>query len=202
MEMKDITALFFSAVSIVISIYTFWLVQFNRGRLMMTRPTYLCLSRDAGPNWPKIFIRTCLYSTGSKGLAIENIYLRVYQKGGAVFIFDYWGHTDGGGRLTIGSGLYVGPTGVSNDHHFNFRGEPSLFLPMTGGYRIEVYATIVGNDPIRISEIEFEINGKQSAEMVQIPNRKLEFYWNATQEKYLGEIRRQNSVPDRSSSAS
>ena len=95
-DVKDIVSLVLSAASVVISAYTFWLVQFNRGRLMMTRPTYICLRRDVGPNWPKIFIRTCLYSTGAKGMAVKNLYLRVHQPHDREFIFDFWGHTDSG----------------------------------------------------------------------------------------------------------
>lgn len=196
--MKDIVSLVLSAASVVISAYTFWLVQFNRGRLMMTRPTYICFRRDIGPNWPKIFIRTCLYSTGAKGMAVENLYLRVHQHHDREFIFDFWGHTDSG-RLTIGSGLYVGPTGVASDHHFNFRGDPALFLPEPGTYRVEVFATVAGKRPKQISEIKFDINGDQSAEMVQILDRQLDLCWDAVQGKFVGEIRRETSVPVRSS---
>ncbi|MGC5953436.1 hypothetical protein LDP04_22625 [Ralstonia pseudosolanacearum] len=193
MDMKDIASLVLSTVSVVISAYTFWLVQFNRGRLMMTRPAYICFGRDAGPSWPKIFIRTCLYSTGAKGVAVESLHLRVHQTCDREFVFDYWGHTDNG-RLTIGSGLYVGPNGVASNHHFNFRGNPSLFVAEPGTYRVEVFATVAGKRPNRISEIEFDINGEQSAEMVQILDRQLELVWDAAQSKYVGEIRRENAA--------
>ncbi|WP_321890717.1 hypothetical protein [Paraburkholderia tropica] len=187
--MKDAISLVLSAISVAISAYTFWLVQFNRGRLMMTRPTYLSLKRDPGPNWPKLFMRTCLYSTGAKGMAVENLYLFVHQTLDRRFVFDYWGHTDSG-QLTIGSGLYVGPTGIANDHHFNFRSNPDEFLPEPGDYRIEVFATVAGKKPIKISELEFVIDNHQSAELIQIPsNRQLDLVWDATQEKYIGEVR-------------
>jgi hypothetical protein len=195
---KDIVSLVLSAVSVVIAAYTFWLVQFNRGRLMMTRPTYICVGRDAGPNWPKIFIRTCLYSTGAKGIAVENLYLRVHQPHGGECVFDFWGHTDSG-RLTIGSGLYVGPTGVASDHHFNFRGDATSFLPEPGMYRVEVFATVAGKPPKRISAIGFGINSDQSAEMVQIPDRQLDLCWDAVRGKFVGDIRRETLVPVRRS---
>ena len=180
MEFKDAISLLFSGVSVVISLYTFWLVQFNRGRLKMTRPTYACLKRDAGPNWPKLFIRTCLYSTGTKGRAVENLFLRVHRDGFS-YLFDFWGHTDSG-RLTIGSGLFVGPTGTANDHHFNLRGAPDTLLFIAGTYRVEIFATVVGRGSRKIGEFEFDINGQQAAELIQIPSRQLDLYWSENQD--------------------
>jgi hypothetical protein len=199
MHMKDIASLVLSAVSVAISAYTFWLVQFNRGRLKMTQPTYVCFRRDTGPNWPKIFIRTCLYSTGAKGMAVENLYLLVRQAHNREFVFDFWGHTDSG-KLTVGSGLYVGPTGVASDHHFNFRGDPGLFLPEPGTYRVEVFAAVAGHKPRPISKIEFDVNGDQSAELLEIPDRQLDLYWDALKGRFAGEIRRDTSVLARRSS--
>ncbi|MET3448167.1 hypothetical protein [Ralstonia sp. 1138] len=199
MELKDIFSLVFSGASVATSAYTFWLVQFNRGKLKMTRPTYICLKRDAGPNWPKLFIRTCLYSTGAKGMAIENLFLRVH-KDGQSYLFDFWGHTDGG-RLTIGSGLFVGPTGVANDHHFNLRGAPDALLYTAGTYRVEIFATVAGRKSRKISDVEFDIDGHQSAELVQIPSRQLDLYWNADQGQYVGEIRLGEPTPPQRSSA-
>lgn len=186
MELKDIIALVLSGASGVISAYTFWLVQFNRGKLKMTRPTYACLKRDAGPNWPKLFIRTCLYSTGAKGMAVENLFLRVH-KDGQTHLFDFWGHTESG-RLTIGSGLFVGPTGVANDHHFNLRGAPDMLMFESGAYRIEIFATVAGKRSRKVSEIEFNISGGQAAELIQIPSRQLDLYWKEDQGRYIGEI--------------
>ncbi|WP_226382993.1 MULTISPECIES: hypothetical protein [Burkholderia] len=187
MELKDIFTLVLSGVSVVVSAYTFWLVQFNRGKLKMTRPTYVCLKRDAGPNWPKLFIRTCLYSTGTKGMAVENLFLHVH-KDGQIYRFNLWGHTDSG-RLTIGSGLFVGPTGIASDHHFNLRGAPDTLLYGMGTYKVEIFAAVAGRRGTKISEIEFDITGQQSAELVRIPSQQLDLYWNAEQERYDGEIR-------------
>jgi hypothetical protein len=197
--MKEIVSLVLSAVSVAISAYTFWLVQFNRGRLKMTQPTYVCVRRDLGPNWPKIFIRTCLYSTVAKGVVVENLYLLVRQSRNLEFVFDFWGHTDNG-KLTVGSGLYVGPTGVASDHHFNFRGDPGLFLPEPGTYQVEVFATVAGHKPRPISKIEFDVNSDQSAELLEIPDRQLDLYWDELKGKFAGEIRRDTSVLPRRSS--
>jgi hypothetical protein len=92
----------------------------------------------------KIFLRTCLFTTGTKGRVIENMFLKVRQ-GQGTYRFDFWGHTENG-KLTLGSGLFVGPTGVASDHHFNPRessGDEFLFID--GEYLIEVFATVVGS---------------------------------------------------------
>lgn len=192
MEFKDVISLLLSGVSVVVSAYTFWLVQFNRGTLKMTRPMYVCLKRDSGPDWPKLFIRTCLYSTGIKGLAVENIFLRVY-KNGQSYLFDYWGHTDSG-RLTIGSGLFVGPTGTTNDHHFNLREKSGALLFVAGAYKVELFATVVGKKSQKIGDIEFEIDNQQAAELIQIPSRQLDLYWSADDECYVGDVRQSDPV--------
>jgi len=192
MEFKDAISLLFSGVSLVISFYTFWLVQFNRGKLKMTRPNYICLKRDAGPNWPKLFIRTCLYSTGAKGIAVENLFLRVH-KDEVSYLFDFWGHTDSG-HLTIGSGLFVGPMGTANDHHFNLRGAPDSLIFAAGTYEVEIFATVVGRESRKIGEIEFDITGYQAPELIQIPDRQLDLYWSTDEREYLGEVRSQEST--------
>lgn len=187
MGLKDVISLLLSGASFVVSVYTFWLVQFNSGTLKMTRPTYVCLKRDAGSNWPKLFIRSCLYSTGAKGVAVENLFVRAY-KDGQSYLFDYWGHTESG-RMTIGSGLFVGPTGTTNDHHFNLRGKPNTLLFASGTYKIDIFATVVGKKSQKIGDIEFDIDGQQSAELIQIPSRQLDLYWSADEEHYIGDVR-------------
>jgi hypothetical protein len=77
----------------------------------------------------------------TKGRVIQSMFLRVHNRGGT-HLFDFWGHTEGG-KLTLGSGLFVGPTGIACDHHFNpHRG--SGFRYVEGEYRIEIFAVLVG----------------------------------------------------------
>jgi hypothetical protein len=159
----------------------------------MTRPTYLCLKRDPGTNWPKFFMRTFMYSTGAKGLAVENLFLRV-RKDDESYRFDFWDHSESG-KLTVGSGLFVGPTGVVADHHFNLRGSPDTLLFAAGTYTVEVFAVLIrgrffgrGGNPM-LTEIEFDIDGQQSAELIQILSRELHLYWDADERRYVGEIR-------------
>src|SRR5579863_8239434 len=91
-----------AVASFGLSLYTLWLTQ-RRGELCMTQPTLVFLGRDGPGNRPKIFLRTLLYSTGSKGWVIDGMYLRVYQRDWS-YVFDGWayGETD---KLSPGSGL-------------------------------------------------------------------------------------------------
>ena len=127
-----------SVASFGLAGYALWVAQFNHGRLRMTQPTLLCLKRELTPSIPKIFLRTLLFTTGNKGTVIQSMFLRVHHPGGT-FTFDFWGHTEGG-KLTLGSGLFVGPTGVACDHHFNPHSGSHDLLFVPGRYRIEVFA--------------------------------------------------------------
>lgn len=191
MDIKDYITWGLTVISLVISGYTFWLVQFNRGKLRMTQPTYVCLKRDIDPTWPKLFLRTCLYSTGAKGLAIENLLARVHQND-STYVFDYWGHTEDTGSkdLIIGSGLFVGPSGVSHNHHFNLRNSADEFLYAAGSYRIEIVATVVGRPSFTLMELAFEVDGQQSAELIQRPQAaQLDLYWDSEGRTYNGDVR-------------
>lgn len=191
-SLKDVLTIGISGVSLAVSIYAVWVAQFNRGRLKMTRPTLLCLKREMPSGLPKIFLRTCLFTTGSKGRVIESMFLRVRHAYGT-FTFDFWGHTETG-RLTLGSGLYVGPGGVASDHHFNPRRDASVdFLYVAGDYQVDVFATIVGQKkPKLLHRLNFFVDGIQSAELVQIPTREMYLVWNADTRSYDGHVRHEN----------
>jgi hypothetical protein len=89
-SLKDILTIGISVVSPLVSAYAVWVAQFSRGRLRMTRPRLLCLKRESPSGLPKIFLRTCHFTTGSKGRVIEGMYLRIRQ-GQEEFTFDSWG---------------------------------------------------------------------------------------------------------------
>src|SRR5437879_3251360 len=125
--MKDIFTILLAAASFILSLYTLWVTQLHRGRLKMTRPSLVCFKREMPSGRPKIFLRTLLFTTASKGRVIENMYLRVHQPSG-MYIFDFWGYAGESEKLTLGSGLFVGPTGVAFNHHFNPRHDSSDFL--------------------------------------------------------------------------
>jgi hypothetical protein len=95
------------------------------------------------------------------------------------------------GKLTLGSGLFVGPAGVTCDHHFNPRRSSDDFLFYAGDYRVEIFAVVLGKSkPLKSTELAFAIDGQQSAELIQIPDLGLFLRWNADIRKYEGAIDR------------
>jgi hypothetical protein len=187
--LKDTVTSTLAVASFLLSLVTLWLTQFRHGRLKMSQPTLICLKREMPAVRPKIFLRTLLFTTGSKGIVVENMYLRVHQPMGT-FLFDFWGHTDAG-KLTLGSGLYVGREGVACDHHFNPRHGSEEFLFHDGAYRVEVYATAVGRkQPWKLMEVTFTVDGQQAAELIQILNRELFLFWNPETRTYEAQVER------------
>lgn len=185
----SIITVLMSAASFVLSGYALWVAQFNHGRLKMTQPTLLCLKRELTAPIPKIFLRTLLFTTGNKGTVIQNMFLRVHHPGGT-YTFDFWGHTEGG-KLTLGSGLFVGPTGVACDHHFSPRSDSTDFLFLDGRYRVEVFAAdIRRSKPEPLMELTFTVDGQQAAELVQITDTALYLLWNADSCAYEGRVER------------
>lgn len=194
--LKDVITILISVASLLLSGYAIWVAQFNHGRLKMTQPTLLCLKREFPGARPKIFLRTCLFTTGTKGHVIENMFLNVRQ-GHGTYKFDFWGHTENH-KLTLGSGLFVGSTGVVSDHHFNPRENfCDDFLFIDGEYFIEVFATIVGRKRSeKLMDLTFNVNGLQAAELIQIPTRELYLLWNADTRSYDGHVRHDNKPLD------
>jgi len=191
--LKDVITVVISCASLVLSAYAIWVTQFKHGRLRMTQPTLLCLKREFPGARPKIFLRTCLFTTGTKGRVIENMYLIVHQAGGTCR-FDFWGHTEHG-KLTLGSGLFVGSTGVASDHHFNPHEYYSNdFLFMDGEYKVDVFATVVGRKKSdRLMSLNFAMNSVQAVELVQIPTREFYLLWNPQTRSYDGHVRHDNN---------
>jgi hypothetical protein len=196
-SLKDLFTISISVLSLLLSAYAVWVTQFNHGRLRMTRPTLLCLKRDLPSGVPKIFLRTCLFTTGSKGRVIENMFLRVRQAQG-FFTFDFWGHTTESGKLTLGSGLSVGPTGVASDHHFNpSEGAVVDFLYVDGDYEVEVFASVIGRkEPQLLHRLRFSVSSTQAAELIQIPTREMYLFWSADRSSYKGNVRHENRSHD------
>lgn len=183
----------FSVSSLTISLLTVWLTQFRRGTLKMTRPTLICLKREQPSNLPKLFFRALLYSTASKGCGVEQLYAEISTDYGS-YLFDFWGATEGR-ELTLGSGIHVGQTGVSANHHFNPRADAKEFLFVQGTYRVEVFARIVGTTrPKKLDEIRFEVNNLQAGALAQIMDLELYLYRDAKSGHYQSELRRNNEV--------
>jgi hypothetical protein len=84
-----------------------------------------------------------------------------------------------GGKLTLGSGLFVGPTGIACDHHFNPH-RCSDFHYVEGGYRIEIFVVPVGKEQsTKLMEVAFTVGVQSVADFVRFKDMALFLEWNA-----------------------
>jgi len=172
-----------------LSVFTLWAAQFRRGNLQMTHPTLICFKFDWPRRRPKIFLRSLLFSTASRGRVIEAMLLKVHGPVG-VMTFDYWGHTEAG-KLTLGSGLFVGQTGVASDHHFNPHMGVQQFEFWQGEYKIDVFAKIVGMEERRkLASLSVVLSGDAAAEINQFEEAAIYFWWDGEALKYDPQIER------------
>lgn len=133
-----------SCLALTVSALTFWFSFLHKGRLRMTKPTTIFFGPDGrGFNGePKVYLRTLLYTTGKRGLVIENMFVRL-RRGESVQTFNVWVY--GEGRLVRGSGLFVNTEGVTLDHHFLHPRDGTRFEFLPGSYTLEVFASVVGS---------------------------------------------------------
>jgi hypothetical protein len=183
----------FSAVlalgSFGLSAYTFWLTKFHRGRLCMTRPTMVCMTREQPSNRPKIFLRSLLYSTSARGWVVESMYLRLHQRNWS-YIFDIWVYGEAE-KLSLGSGLFVSQTGAPYNHHFNLCRTEREFTWWDGDYRLEVFANLVGmKSAQKLTEINFNLGGEHMGEVVNFSDAGIFFEWDAATGKYRCHVER------------
>jgi hypothetical protein len=178
-------------ISIVISILSLclsgviaWLTLFSRGTLRLTRPAFIAFCYDIGRNHaplPKIFIRALLYSTGKRGHVVENMFL-IVRRNHEREVFNIWGHGDE--KLSRGSGLFVGETGIVCNHHFNPASESASFAFLPGRYEIQVFATLPGQrSPICLHTLTLEV--QDSAKLSrQNPDASVWFDWHPNENRY------------------
>lgn len=154
----DYVSISISLVSLAISLGTFWLTSLRRGRLAMTNPTIVFFGWDFEPKaTPKVFIRTLLFSTASRGQFVEGLYATIRGPSDER-TFGFWGHGPTK-ELMAGSGLYVDRTGYSANHHFvlSVHEDPYAFKP--GNYEIDVIANVVGRSkPRKLSTIKLRLS--------------------------------------------
>lgn len=132
-----------SIVSLAVSLGTFWLAFVDRGRLKMTNPTIVFFGYDMAPRaTPKVFLRTLLYSTASRGQVVEGMFAKVRHRGGEQ-VFGLWGYGETE-KLTAGSGLYISKIGLSANHHFVLSVHENEYRFEQGDYAIDVFASVIG----------------------------------------------------------
>ena len=142
-----------SIISLAVSLGTFWLAFLRGGALKMTTPTVIFFGYDVVPKvTPKVFLRTLLYCTATKGKIIEGMYVNVRHRDSEQ-VFGFWGYGETE-KLTVGSGLHVSQTGVSANHHFVLSVHAGGYAFDAGEHLITVFARIVGDKkPTQLAQI-------------------------------------------------
>jgi len=209
--MTDPVALTLSALALAISATTAWLTLFRRGTVKMTQPTVIFFGPDTPrsrdePALPRVFLRTLLFSTSKRGRVIENMYVAL-SRNETHQNFNIWVYGDRE-KLVRGSGLFVGETGVTTNHHFLAPSDASSFRFIAGQYRVEVFVHLLGdrNRKLLFSQI-LEIT-RDIAAMLEEPHTGLYFDWGPDASRYVphadkhapspgpeGFIELQNTIP-------
>ena len=193
-------AIVISSLALLVSAFTAWLTLFRRGELRMTQPTVVFFGPDGGRRdgeTPplKVFLRTLLYSTSSRGQTVESMHVNL-QRGESKQNFSIWvyGEPD---RLARGSGLYVGLDGVACNHHFLLPDDGSNFPLLPGLYTVRVYAKRVRDGaPRQLSQIVLSLSESHARELQQ-EDAGIYFDWGPDQQSYHAhvEIRRATPLP-------
>src|SRR5262249_30421219 len=120
---------------------------------------------------------------------IESMYVRLHNRAGT-HIFDFWGYGEAD-KLSLGSGLFVGQTGITYNHHFILRRDKNEFLFLDGDYRLDVFASVVGDRvPSKLMEINLSVDSQTAAEMVQIVQLGAFFEWDIDAGAYTVRLER------------
>lgn len=149
-QMTDPTSLTIASISLLVSATTAWLTLFHRGTIKISRPSVLYFGPDSYNRQrksPKVYIRTLLFSTSKRGRVIESMHVS-FSRGEARQNFSIWVYGERG-KLVRGSGLFIGETGVSLDHHFLTPPNEAAFKFCEGGYRLEIFIRILGEETDR-----------------------------------------------------
>lgn len=174
-----------SCLALVVSSVTAWLTFFRKGRLVMTQPTVVFLGPD-GPMFEagkcKVYLRTLLYSTAKRGHVVESLYLSL-QRNETKQNFNIWVYGEKG-DLKRGSGLFVPQEGVTFDHHFLLPEDGAAFKFLAGGYRLSVFARLVGQrTSTQLMAIHLSISEAQAKSLSE-PSTGIYFDWGPDQQSY------------------
>lgn len=196
--MADPVSTAISVLALSVSAATAWLTLFRRGTVKMTQPTVIFFGPDSGranePPLPKVFLRALIFATPKRGRVIENMYVAL-SRNETRQNFNIWVY--GNGKLTRGSGLFVGETGVEANHHFLIPRDGSAFHFTEGRYRMNVFAKLLGDrsQTLLFSQV-LEIS-HESAIHLEDADAGLYFDWGPDSARYLQYVDRRPMPPTR-----
>ncbi len=190
-DMTPTLALIVSCLALLVSATTGWLTLFRKGTIRMTQPTVIFFGQEVSerhgrPHSPKVFLRTLLVSTSKRGRVIESMYVSL-TRSESHQSFGVWVHGDE--RLTRGSGLFVGETGVSANHHFMMPPDDRPnFAFSAGNYRIDVYAKLLGDrSNLLLFSQQLELQSEH-ATLLRNPQAGVYFDWGQESQRYLAHV--------------
>lgn len=197
--MSEWVAVGISGLALVISSVTAWLTLFRSGALRMTQPTVVFFGPDGGRSEEesprlKVFLRTLLYSTSQRGQTIESMHVSL-QRGESKQNFSIWVYGDD--QLARGSGLHVGQSGVSCNHHFLLPNDGAAFRLLSGQYTVTVYAKrVVDRRPRELASLVLTITESQAKDLER-DDAGIYFDWGPDQQAYQThiEIRKPKPLP-------
>ena len=196
--MADPITLSVAVLALAISATTAWLTLFRRGTIKMTQPTVIFLGPDAPRadekvSSPKIFLRCLLFSTSKRGRVIESMYATL-SRNETRQNFNIWVYGDE--KLVRGSGLFVGETGVSANHHFLTPNDGSSFIFSEGTYRLQIFARLLGDQASKLlfaQSLEIE---REVSTALKESGTGLYFDWGPDSSRYLSHIEKRPPSPD------
>ena len=125
----------------------------------MTKPHVVFFGFDDVPPkiTAKIFLRGLLYSTASRGQVVEGMFAKLVR-GGSEQAFGFWGYGETT-RLSVGSGLFVGQSGIAVNHHFVLSVHEAEYEFVAGAYSVEVFARLAGvRSPRRLQKVQIVVS--------------------------------------------
>lgn len=131
----------------------------------MTRPSVVFFGFDTVPReTAKVFLRCLLYSTAVRGNVVESMFAKI-RVGGSERVFAFWGYGEAN-KLSPGSGLFVGQTGVSLNHHFVLSVHETPYVFLAGRYAVEIFAHPVGaKAPKQLMALTISLTEAQAASL-------------------------------------
>ena len=197
--MADPLSLAVSVFALAVSGMTAWLTLFRRGTVRMTRPSVIYFGPDLprrgnGVEFlPKVYLRTLLFATSKRGRVVESMHVTL-TRNETRQNFNIWAHSQG--KLVRGSGLFVGETGVSADHHFLTPDDGRLFAFTEGRYQIEVFVRLVGGARnVLLFSQALDVTREAAAALAQ-PGTGLYFDWGPDSASYMPHVERHLPPPN------
>ena len=196
--MADPITLSLAVLALAISATTAWLTLFRLGTIRMTQPTVIFFGPDPPRTAreearPKIFLRCLLFSTSKRGRVVESMHATL-SRNETRQNFNIWVYGDE--KLVRGSGLFVGETGVSTNHHFLTPRDGSSFVFSKGTYQLQVYARLLGDEKNRLLFSQALDIHSEASTALEEPGTGLYFDWGPDSSRYLPHVEKRSTPPD------